>query len=163
MRGLLWLERAKGDDAPHLAALEAECFSHPWTEEQLRQEIAYGPPGAVLLLRSAAGGPSSVGGRTVAAFCAYRVLVDEAHVMDVAVARRWRRRGLGSWLVRFCLARAGREGALRALLEVRAGNAPARRLYERLGFSEISRRRDYYTGPVEDAVVLSLELPAASS
>lgn len=161
MRPPCWLERGREEDAPTLAAIEAESFSHPWTQKQIRQEIAAPAPGAVLVLRTvvpAAGGVDAA----VAAYCAYRVVVDEMHIMDVAVVPRWRRRGLGSWLLRFCIRRAARDGAGRALLEVRAGNAAARKVYASLGFSEIGRRRGYYAGPVEDAVILSLDsLPSA--
>jgi ribosomal-protein-alanine N-acetyltransferase len=73
------------------------------------------------------------------------------------VAPAARRRGLGGWLLRFALARAGRGGARRALLEVRAGNREALSLYGRLGFRPCGRRRDYYRDPVEDAVVLALD------
>ena len=48
-----------------------------------------------------------------------------------------------------------------ALLEVRAGNAPAQALYERLGFREVGRRPGYYSQPADDALVLALELGAA--
>jgi len=162
VRSALWLERGRAEDASSLAALEAESFSHPWTEEQIRQEIAAPPPGAVLVLRAAAPSASGSAATTVVAYCAYRVVVDEMHVMDVAVAPRWRRRGLARWLLGFCLLRAARDGAVRALLEVRAGNAAARSVYGGLGFSEVGRRRDYYTAPLEDAVILSLDpLPAA--
>jgi ribosomal-protein-alanine N-acetyltransferase len=152
----VWLERALPGDAAELAALESACFSHPWNEDQFRREVAYGPPGAVLVVRFAAPGRPGI-----AAYCAYRLVVDEMSVMDVAVAPGWRRRGLASWLVRFSLARAARDGARRAFLEVRAGHEPARSLYARLGFAEVGRRRGYYAGPVEDAVVLSLDpIPA---
>lgn len=157
MSPALWLERGRAEDVPQLAALEAESFSHPWTEEQIRQEIAAPPPGAVLVLRAVVPSVSGATTTMLVAYCAYRIVVDEMHVMDVAVAPRWLRRGLARWLLRFCLTRAARDGAVRAVLEVRSGNAAARKLYAGLGFSEIGRRRDYYAAPVEDAVVLSLD------
>jgi ribosomal-protein-alanine N-acetyltransferase len=156
MKRPVWLERALPADAAELAALESTCFSHPWNEDHFRQEVAYGPPGAVLVVRSPASGAPGI-----VAYCAYRLVVDEMHVMDVAVAPGWRRCGLASWLVWFSLARAARDGARRALLEVRAGNGAARSLYARLGFAEVGRRRGYYAEPVEDAVVLCLDPIAA--
>jgi ribosomal-protein-alanine acetyltransferase len=91
------------------------------------------------------------------AYAVYRVVVDEMHILNVAVAPAWRRRGLARWLLRFALDRAGRAGAIRALLEVRDGNAEARALYADMGFVRLGLRRDYYREPVEDAVVLGLE------
>jgi ribosomal-protein-alanine N-acetyltransferase len=151
----VWLERGTSDDAPALAALEAECFSHPWTVGQFRQELALAAPNAVLVLRSLE--TRGAAARGIAAYCAYRLVVDELHLMDVAVAPFWRRRGLARWLVRFALARGVRNGARRALLEVRESNRPARALYTSLGFSPAGRRAEYYREPPEPAVVLKLE------
>jgi len=157
----VWLERASGGDVEALAALEASSFSHPWTERQFRQEVAHEGPGAVVVLR---GGRRREVGPDLVGYCAYRVLVDEAHIMTVAGGEPWRRLGLGTWLLRFCLARARREGAARALFEVRAGNEAARAVYARLGFRESGRRPEYYVGPREDAIVLTLEpIPATFS
>jgi [ribosomal protein S18]-alanine N-acetyltransferase len=154
MGGLL-LRRALGADVRALARLEAECFTHPWTEGQLRDEVEGGPPGAVLVLE----GPRRRGGLVdgLGAYCCYRLVADEMHVMNVAVLPALRRRGIGRWLVGFAMRRARAAGASRALLEVRSGNRKARRLYERLGFAPIGVRRDYYREPVEDAVVLLCE------
>jgi len=149
--GGLWLERASHQDVDALAALETSCHSHPWTTSQIRQEVAYGPPGAVLVLRGCR--PRGA----IRAFCVYRVVVDEVHVLDVAVAPDVRRQGLARWLLGLSLRMATRAGARRALLEVRESNDAARSLYESLGFRQVGRRRDYYAQPREDAVVLGLE------
>ena len=150
----MWLERATAEDSTALAALEATCHSHPWTEPQFREEVAYGPPNAVLVLR-AAPAPSEPE-RGLRAYCAYRVVVDEMHIMNLAVAPSWRRRGLARWLLDLAMRQAWRSGSCRALLEVRAGNREALNLYEGLGFARLGVRRDYYREPPEDAVVLGL-------
>jgi len=151
-----WLERASPDDAPALAALEAECFSHPWSRAQFEEEVSYGPPGAVLLLRGAATGEDS--GRGIRAYCVYRLAVPEMEILDVAVPPGWRRRRLAWWLVRFALAKAARAGARRAFLEVRQSNTAALALYDALGFTRLSLRRGYYREPCEDALVLGRDL-----
>ena len=71
----LSLERARAEDPPALAALEAACHSHPWTESQLQEEVSYGSPGAVLVLRGRARPRERWGG--VRAYCVYRLIVDE--------------------------------------------------------------------------------------
>jgi ribosomal-protein-alanine N-acetyltransferase len=152
----LWIERASPDDAPGLAALEAECFSHPWTEVQFQDEVSYGPPGAVLLLRGAASAAEP--GRGIRAYCVYRLTVEEMEILNVAVRPGWRRRGLGRWLVRFAMAKAARAGARRAFLEVRQSNTGALALYDALGFTRLSVRRRYYREPCEDALVLGHDL-----
>jgi ribosomal-protein-alanine N-acetyltransferase len=146
------LRRAAGSDVAALAALEAACFTHPWTESQLREEVEGGHDGAVLVLVGPLG--SGAGREEIRAYCSYRLARDEMQVMNVAVAPGLRRRGLGRFLLDFAIRRAARAGARTAFLEVRAGNLEARALYESLGFRQLGRRREYYREPVEDALVL---------
>jgi ribosomal-protein-alanine N-acetyltransferase len=148
--GGVFVARAGPRDAPALARLQADCHSHPWTLGQVELEVALGPPGAVLVVQSAAG---------IRAACAYRVVADEAEVLDVCVDPALRRRGLGRLLVRLAMARAARAGARTVRLEVRVSNEAARRLYGSLGFREGGRRHGYYRAPVEDALVLEAPLP----
>lgn len=151
----VFLRRARPSDAAALARLETASFSHPWTEAQIADEIAHAGPGMVLVLEGWTDGADP--GAAIRAYGAFRLVLDEVLVMNVAVAPGQRRRGLGSWLLAFALARASRAGARRALLEVRAGNQEALALYASLGFREIGRRRDYYRDPAEDALVLGRE------
>lgn len=154
----VFLERATLVDADALLAIERASFSHPWTKNMIEQEIALGPPGAVLMLRTLA-----AGGRAEAcAFCAYRVVVDEMHVLDLAVAPALRRRGCGRFLLGLAMRRAARAGAQVALLEVRVGNSEARGFYEALGFQPQGLRREYYRDPPEDALLLVHGLQAAN-
>jgi [ribosomal protein S18]-alanine N-acetyltransferase len=148
------VERATLEDVPALAALEAACFSHPWTAHQLSTEVALGPPGEVLIARGPGAGPGE--GPAVGAYCAYRVVIDEMQVMNVAVDPGWRRRGVARFLLRLAMRRAARAGAQTALLDVRAGNLAALALYASLGFEPIGVRRGYYSAPPEDALVLRL-------
>ena len=150
----LWLGRASSDDSPRLAALEADCHSHPWTLQQFRDELGHGSPGAVLVLRSPRRADRW---GDVRGYCVYRLVVDEMHILNVVVAPPLRRRGLARWILILAMRRASRAGARRGLLEVREGNLEARALYAGLGFEAIGRRRSYYSQPLEDAVVLARE------
>lgn len=91
---------------------------------------------------------------------AARTVADEVEVLNLAVARPWRRRGIGRSLMAKALAEAGHAGARRVFLEVRDSNQSARVFYAALGFIQSGRRRAYYREPVEDALVLSRSLPA---
>ena len=134
-------------DLPALAALEGACFSHPWTERQLAADLendllthlgAVSPEGALL------------------GYAEVRAVLDEGTLERIAVAPAARRRGIGEAL----LARLVREGRGRLAfltLEVRAGNAPAIGLYEKLGFREVGRRKNYYREEGEDALLLTLD------
>jgi len=156
-----FLRRALLSDVPALAALEAACFTHPWTRAQVHEEVARVPPDMVLVLV----GPGPAGGPPagIRAYSSFRLVVDEMHVMNVAVHPGFRRQGLARRLLAFALARATRAGARRALLELRAGNREALALYESLGFERLSVRRGYYSEPTEDALVLARELGGAQS
>ena len=90
----------------------------------------------------------------VAGFCAFWFVFDEIHINNVAIRPQFRGRGMGTALMRHVLAQAKVLGARRATLEVRASNIGALRLYQRLGFYVEARRRNYYTNPVEDALIL---------
>lgn len=153
------LRQARAADAAALAALERACFTSPWTEAQVAEEIDVTPPAGVFVLEERRRRGRASG---ILAYCAFRLVLDEMHVMNLAVAPEARRRGLGRRLLAFALRRAARAGARVALLELRAGNEGALALYESLGFRRLALRRAYYRQPVEDALVLVLEgLPRA--
>ena len=82
------------------------------------------------------------------------VIFDELHINTLAVAPEFRRRGYATALLQAVMREAETEGAVKATLEVRASNAAALALYERLGFRISARRPGYYTNPQEDALIL---------
>jgi ribosomal-protein-alanine N-acetyltransferase len=84
-------------------------------------------------------------------------VVDELHLLNVAVAIPWRRRGIGRALVNDLIAYGRAHAVARILLEVRAGNLPAITLYEQLGFTRFNVRERYYADD-EDAIEMSLIL-----
>lgn len=131
-----------------MIAVERASSLHPWTEAQVRAELGREAPDAVLALEGCEG---------IVAYCAFRIVLDEMQVMNLAVRPEARRRGLGRFLLGKALERAGRVGATRALLEVRAGNTAARTLYAGSGFVPLGRRQRYYSDPPEDALVLVRE------
>lgn len=149
-----WLRRAGPADAVAVAVLERGASLHPWSEAQVRDELARPAPDAVLVLEGRDG---------ILAYCAARLVVDELHVMNLAVDARARRRGFGRFLLRRCLALGERAGVRRALLEVRSGNTAARALYANCGFVLLGRRKAYYAEPTEDALVLVHERAGGSS
>lgn len=156
-RGVL-LRQGQPPDLAALAALEAACFTHPWTEAQIAEEMSVDRPGGIFVLE---GPPRPEETAGLCAYCAFRLVRDEMHVMNVAVAPKARRRGLARGLLRFAIRRAARAGARSAFLELRVGNREALALYESLGFRTLARRREYYRQPVEDALVLVREGLAA--
>jgi ribosomal-protein-alanine N-acetyltransferase len=140
------------------AVLEIEnaSFTNPWTRDMYLAELRSEGVSFIFLARDK--------WRRPVGFCACWRVVDELHINNLAVLPEHRRHGVASALLLHVMAEGVRLGAKSATLEVRRSNEPARRLYERFGFSVVGIRRDYYTNPVEDALVLrreDLETPPA--
>ena len=137
-----------GDDQDLTGVLEveAESFTNPWTREMYQWELTNRDLCRIYVVRT----PE----HRVAGFCAFWLVLDEIHINNVALRPSCRGLGLGTALMHHVLAEGRRLGARRATLEVRASNAGARRLYERLGFAVAGTRRHYYSSPVEDALIL---------
>jgi ribosomal-protein-alanine N-acetyltransferase len=157
MSPAVFLEPASADDLDALVALERLCFSHPWTPRNFSDAMSDPPRSRVVVLRVPH--PPAHPERGIAAYCVYERVADELHVHNVAVHPGVRRSGLGRLLMRAVLEVGAGAGARVVLLEVRRSNDAARRLYEGLGFHVRATRREYYSHPVEDALVMEKALP----
>jgi ribosomal-protein-alanine N-acetyltransferase len=143
----LLIERTLAErDLDEIVEIESASFSNPWTRAMYAWELQNRSVCHIYVARTPA--------CRVAAFCAFWLVVDEIHINNVAVLPQYRGRGMGSAVLRHVLDEARRLGAARATLEVRASNEGARRLYERLGFHVGGVRPNYYSSPVEDALIL---------
>ena len=152
--GSILIERiSSAEDLDAVSALEAATFTNPWTREMLERELLQSDVARVYVVR--------LPGRRVAAFCACWLVYDELHINTIAVDANLRRQGLARALMTHILDEAAAQGAARTFLEVRRSNLPAQRLYENLGFAVAGVRRDYYTNPEEDALVLSRAMQGA--
>jgi ribosomal-protein-alanine N-acetyltransferase len=87
--------------------------------------------------------------------------LDEIHLLKIAVAPRWRRRGIATWLLGFCFGLAQRRNARKVYLEVRRSNGSAIDLYDKVGFQIIGTRPKYYTDTGEDALIMMKSLEEA--
>lgn len=130
--------------------LEGLSLLQPAPRAAWEAELAPGSKARYLLLEGARGEPLALGG--------FRVLVDEQHIMLIAVNSAWRRRGLGSRLLAELLAEGRERGCRLVTLEVRAGNHAAIALYRSFGFLVAGRRSKYYPDNGEDALILSRDL-----
>ena len=146
------VETLSEGDLDDVLEIERASFSNPWSRDMFLWELQNAGISYGYVLREP-------GGR-VAAFCTVWIVQDELHVNNVAVGPAHRGKGVGQALLRFVLRLAAGLGARRATLEVRRSNVPALRLYERLGFRAVGVRRNYYSSPVEDALILWCDLPA---
>jgi ribosomal-protein-alanine N-acetyltransferase len=146
-----FVEAARHDDADSLARLERRCYTHPWSVRGFRDALRRGERGTVLVARALDRGGDENG---ILAYCVVESAADELHVHNLAVRPESRATGLGRRLLALAFAFGERRGARVALLEVRESNRPAIELYRSLGFVTVATRRNYYSQPAEDALVL---------
>ena len=140
------------EDLAEVLAIESLSFSEPWTEEMFLHELSSTRISHVLVARADEGS----GPRVVGFLCAW-IVGKELQINNVAVHPGYRRRGVASQLLEEMLRRASVKGANAGYLEVRASNEAAKALYQRYGFRQIGRRRNYYDHPREDAILMGKE------
>ena len=141
------LEKMNPAHVAQIAQLEKICFSDPWSERSIASELD----------NKLAFWLVATEGDTVAGYIGSQTVMDETDMMNVAVHPDFRRRGIAEALVTGLVEELKNNGSHCLTLEVRASNAPAIALYEKLGFSEIGRRKNYYRNPREDALILRKE------
>ena len=135
-------------DLDDVLAIEHKSFSTPWTDTMFLSELRQGP-GSQLLVARLEKRPA-----TIVGYVGYRVVLEEMHIMIIAVAPAWRRRGIAQHMLSQAMEQARQAACARAILEVRASNIGAQQLYFRLGFAPVGVRPKYYTRPSEDALIL---------
>ncbi len=135
-------------DLERVLALEESAFSHPWTRKLY-----------IDALTSYECWVMYVDNQHVGHGVISQVL-DEAHLLNIAIAVEQQGQGFGLQLLEYLMQRASQRGCVECLLELRASNRAAYALYERFGFNEIGRRRDYYPAldGHEDALVMACTL-----
>lgn len=145
----LWQVEGLGEEhIPQIAAMERACFTDPWSESALRDELL--SPLARYFVCTQEG--------QVLGYIGTRMVLDECQVANVAVSPSCRRQGVASFLMEAMLDFCRREGMNLVTLEVRVSNSAAQALYEKFGFQKTGIRPGYYQSPPEDAVLMSLEL-----
>lgn len=135
-------------DAAQIAQLEKLCFSEPWSERQLLETME-DPKGVLYVAVQDDDGQ-------VLGYAGLHNIVGEGYVDNIAVFPQFRGQGIGEALTR-ALVEYMRCASLEFLtLEVRASNLPAISLYEKLGFRQEGRRKNFYRHPTEDARIMTL-------
>ena len=139
--------KMNSDHVPQIAYLETVCFHDPWSEKSIASELE----NALSLWLVAVEGDEVIG------YVGSQTVLGWTDMMNVAVHPDHRRKGVGEKLV-LALEDALKEQESTCLtLEVRASNEPAKSLYEKLGFTEVGRRKNYYRNPKEDALIMRKE------
>lgn len=131
---------------PQLEALEKQCFSRPWTAEQLKSQLKDAQHESIAALA-----PDG----TVLGYVGMMYVLDEGYISNVAVSPEHRRQGIGDALISRLCEICESLGLSFVTLEVRAGNAPAIALYEKHGFQRVGLRKNYYEHLREDAILMT--------
>jgi len=146
------IERMTEHDLVEVCAIEEVSELSAWGWDAYHNELQSRIDTIMLVARPDANPREN----QVAGFIVARLYADELHVNNVAVRPEFRGQGIGSELLQTTLDEARKRGAKMAQLEVRAGNAEAQKLYQRCGFTVVGRRKNYYRGPTEDALLMNL-------
>lgn len=143
------IEDMKEDDLFDVMEIEKEAFSDPWTFEMFHSELFNS--------LSRLWGVKAISGELIGYICFWRV-VDETHILNIAVKKHYRRKGIARNILLFAIDYWKSDGVKTVLLEVRRSNIAAQELYGKFGFNVIVNRAKYYKNPVEDALVMALDL-----
>lgn len=131
-------------DVKQAAGIEEACFSVPWSARALEESLMTGR--CLYLVAEYEG--------QIIGECGVHFACDEGEITNVAVLPAFRVRGIGRALMEELLKQGGMLGIREFTLEVRAGNIPAIRLYEKFGFQVEGIRRNFYEKPREDAMIM---------
>lgn len=141
------IEAMRLEDVPEVLHLEREAFGQmAWHAGDFEAAIA-----------SKCDFPLVIRTTGLAGYAVLRIIAPEAEIENICVAPACRRSGVGEALMEEMLRLAAERDAERIFLEVRAHNEPAKALYRKRGFVESYRRRNYYQGPTEDAIIMMKE------
>ena len=141
------IDRLTEDDLDRVVEIERVSYPAPWSRGLLAGQIGAGLPFSDFAVR--------VDG-DLAGYIFFYTVVDELHILNIAVAPTHRRHGLGRRLLEACIDWGQRQGVTAYTLEVRRGNLPAQGLYRTLGFDHVGTRSGYYLDNGEDAMIMTM-------
>lgn len=135
------------EDLEQVCMIEKDSFSDPWTEEDFRSSMKEPNNGYLV---------AEIDG-CITGYCGYWGIAGEGYIYNVAVKKEYRNNKIGYRMLKTMLEESFCRGISSFTLEVRYSNEPAIRLYEALGFVRAGIRKDFYSKPKEDAVIMWLK------
>jgi len=136
-----------------IIAVEKSSFQQPWQRISFLDELSCRDALDVVVLDPRGG--------QILAYACLRLTLDEIHLLKIAVAPLWRRRGIATRLLDYCFGLTQRRKARKVYLEVRRSNGSAMDFYRKIGFRIIGSRPKYYTDTGEDALIMMKSLEEA--
>ncbi|MBQ1349268.1 MAG: ribosomal protein S18-alanine N-acetyltransferase [Ruminococcus sp.] len=128
-----------------VAAIENDCFSHPWSRRSLESELKNETSHFLVAVEDG----------KVIGYIGMSAVIDEGYLFNAAVDSHYRKKGVGSALVRELVTWCQKHDFAFLTLEVRESNAPAIALYSRFGFVRVGERKNYYSDPAENALLMT--------
>lgn len=142
---LYTIKKMTHEDIPFVALIEKECFSSPWSEEGLSAELSNASAEFYVLISEG----------EICAYMGMHIVLDECYIANVAVKADCRRKGYGLRLVENALKIAREKSCSFITLEVRVSNKSAISLYEKCGFEALGERKNFYSSPTENALIMT--------
>lgn len=125
--------------------IETECFSHPWSRQSLESELN-NETSLFLVAKE---------GNEVIGYIGMSIVIDEGYIFNVAVRESYRNKGVATALINELVTYGKKNNFSFITLEVRESNLPAVSLYSKFGFIKAGERKDYYSNPKENAILMT--------
>ncbi|MGN0502823.1 MAG: ribosomal protein S18-alanine N-acetyltransferase [Ruminococcus sp.] len=125
--------------------IETECFSHPWSRQGLEEELN-NETSLFLVAKEE---------NEVIGYIGMSIVIDEGYIFNVAVREKYRKKGVATALINELVTYGKKNNFSFITLEVRESNLPAISLYSKFGFIKAGERKDYYSNPKENAILMT--------
>lgn len=125
--------------------IETECFSHPWSRQSLEEELD-NETSLFLVAKEE---------NEVIGYIGMSIVIDEGYIFNVAVRESYRNKGVATALINELVTYGKKNNFSFITLEVRKSNIPAISLYSKFGFLKAGERKDYYSNPKENAILMT--------
>ena len=144
---MITIDKMTQSDISDILKLEQECFSVPWSEQSFLYALA--DDNALFLVAKM--------GDEVIGYIGSQEVVGEVYIDNICTSPKYRKMGVASALLSEIISYSKHCDMSLVTLEVRASNIPAISLYEKFGFKKVGLRKNYYTKPIEDALIMTLD------
>lgn len=139
------IKKATLENLEDIFKIEESVFAHPWSLESLKNLME--DENSVAFV--------AVDNEVICGYCGVNTILDEGYITNVAVLENYRKQGIGRMLVNALLDFAKEKSLAFLTLEVRKSNTPAINLYSKNGFEKVGERKNYYTSPTENALLMT--------
>lgn len=139
------IEKMTSGQLDDVYIIETECFSHPWSKQSLEEELN-NETSLFLVAKEE---------NEVIGYIGMSIVIDEGYIFNVAVRENHRNKGVATALINELVTYGKKNNFSFITLEVRESNLPAISLYSKFGFIKAGERKDYYSNPKENAILLT--------